>query len=173
MKNIFMEIILAVLIFILFKVIKIIVDRIMGNLLKIDEQTCKKFDLFTSILLQLIFVVVWFMIIYGIIGDFELSDIECYISLCMIGISCVLWCYFSWDANKIFVMPRLAFSEERKYKKITVYILIFIFVLCQGYNQTLHVVDSSYEVNILFSITNYSVIVAAIALDRLMNQICS
>lgn len=168
-----MEIILAMLLFVFFKVIRITVDRIMGNLLKISEQTCKKFDLFTSILLQLIFVIVWFMIIYGIIGSFELSDLECYISLCMIGISCVLWCYFSWDANKIFVMPRLAFAEERKYKKITVYVLIFIFVLSQGYYQTLHAIDSSIEVNILFSITNYSVIVAAIALDRLMNQICS
>ena len=83
----------------------------------------------------------------------------------------VIWCYFSWDAEHIFVKPRKANAEEKRKKKILIYFLIFIFVLRQGYYQTLHALDASIEVNMLLLVTNYSIVVGTIAFDRLLNQI--
>lgn len=56
-------------------------------------------------------------------------------------------------------------------KKISIYASIFIFVIIQGYFQTLHAMDPESEINMMFSVTNYSIVVAIIALDRIMNQI--
>lgn len=138
-----------------------------------QKKDSKEFDIWFSMASQIFFVLTWLAAIQAVTEMYGISDLEFYISFCLIGVSCVFWCYFSWSVEHIFINPHIASAKDRKIKKILIYLLIFIFVLIQGYQQVLHLADSSYEIDILFSYTNYSVIVATIALDRILNQLLS
>lgn len=171
MKNLILELIIAILVFLLFKVMIVLLSKIVNKVFKVDELNRKKFDFGISLALQLIFIAGWIASVGSTINKFGLTDLECYISLCLIGCFSVIWCYFSWDAEHIWVRPCKASTEEKRKKKIFIYFLILVFVLWQGYYQTVHAVNDSVEVDKLFSLTNYSIIVGTIAFDRLMNQI--
>lgn len=183
MRSLLLIIMISAIVFLCYRLIliaaSIVITKILSLALKrklnIKEIEPLKFDLLVSIALQLLFVYVWIYGMDAVNKKYGLDAITFYVSFCLIGAFCVIWCYFSWDIDikHIFNRPYKACPEHRKAKKIVIYSLILLFVLCQGYYQTLHAIDSSIEVSILFSVTNYSVIVAAIALDRLMNQICS
>lgn len=171
MKHIVIELVAAGIVFLMFKCILVAVSKA----LEMNKERTKKFDIFLSIIVQLFFILVWVASLHSMNKRFILSDIECYISLWLIGFFCVIWCYFSWDIDRIFVKPRKAKAEERRKKKILIYLLILIFVIMQGYYQTLHAIGikTSEEIYTLFSVTNYSIVVGVIALDRLLNQIFS
>lgn len=171
MKKLFLELLVASLVFFLIKIILVVTSKALSKVFKGNDTKCKKFDIGISLVLQCVFISGWVASIGAIISKFGMTDLECYISLCMIGIFSVVWCYFSWDAERILVRPCRANANERRLKKILIYSLVLIFVLCQGYYQTLHAVNESIEVNMLFSVTNYSIVVGTIAFDRLMNQI--
>lgn len=171
MKNILIELILAFLIFLFVKLIIVLLYKFVWKLLGETKEGFDTFEIFSSCALLFVFVVIWFASMPAVDKVLGMTDIEFYISFCMIGIFCVIWCYFSWGMLHIMVKPRLATDKEKRIKKIVIYSLIFLFVISQGYQQALHSMDANYEVNVLFSVTNYSVIVALIALDRVMNQI--
>lgn len=171
MKNLLIELFVAVLVFLIFKVFLVLISKILYKVFKCNNENLKKFDFGISLALQLIFLSVWCASIESTINIFGLTDLECYISLCMIGVFSVIWCYFSWDVERIFVTPHKARADEKRKKKILIYFLILIFVMCQGYFQTLHTLNPGIVVDMLFSVTNYSVVVGTIAFDRLMNQI--
>lgn len=46
------------------------------------------------------------------------TTLEFYISFCLMGICSVIWCYFSWDAEKFFVKPHIATVSQCKRKKL-------------------------------------------------------
>lgn len=171
MKVLFVEIVVAFIVFLGFKFIMVMGFRLADKIFGIKEQNHGRFDLLISIAIHILFLLIWMACIDSAVKTFKMSDLEFYISFCLIGFFSVIWCYFSWDAEHFFVKPHVASEEAQRAKKIILYLLILVFVMCQGYQQTLHLANNSYEVNILFSMTNYSIIVGAIALDRVMNQI--
>lgn len=131
----------------------------------------RKFDFFLSVGIHGMFICLWCASILAVSKRIGLNNIESYLALCLVGVFSVIWCYFSWDAERIFVKPHKASKHERKAKKVFIYFLILVFVLVQGYHQTLHAINNTYQVNPIFSVTNYSIIVATIAFDRIMNQL--
>lgn len=172
MRTFFLMVIVTIIVFLIYKGLLVVISKLLNKLLKIKEDGRRRFDFLTSVAIQLLFVSIWFACMDLLNRKYGLSNLFFYISFCLVGIFCVIWCYFSWDAEHIWVKPCKASKDEKRIKKIVIYSLILVFVLCQGYFQTLHVMDNNIEINILFSITNYSVIVATIAFDRVMNQIC-
>lgn len=101
---------------------------------------------------------------------FELKDVEWYLLICMIGISCILWCYFEWSISHLKTKPKWTSDKNLKVKRAIVFFLIFIFILSLGFQQTLSILYKK-QVDPLVSIFNYTSITAAIAFDRFMNQI--
>lgn len=171
MDTFLLLVLVTMTVFLIYKGFLVLVSKLFKKLFKIKEDSKRRVDLWMSAAMQLIFVSIWFFGMDLLSEKYGLSNLVFYVSFCLIGIFCVIWCYFSWDAEHIFVKPCKAKKEERRIKKIVIYSLILVFVLCQGYFQTLHAMNDSIEINIMFSITNYSVIVATIAFDRVMNQI--
>lgn len=171
MKNILMELLVATVVFLLFKCFLVMICKILNRVFRAENIKRKKYDFGISLALQLIFILGWYVTIESSINMLELTNFQCYISICLIGIFCVIWCYFSWDVEHIFVKPCKASADEKRIKKILIYFLLFAFALVQGYYQTLHVIDANVEVDSLVSITNYSIVVVTIAFDRFMNQI--
>lgn len=171
MKVFFMAVITTAIVFMFYKGILVLASRVLRKTICKHVKGEGAFELAVSVAAQVLFLAIW-VISWGILATrYPIDNLVFYISFCLIGVFCVIWCYFSWDIEHIFVMPRKAKEEERKIKKIVIYTLIFIFVMCQGYFQTLHALDPSVEVNVLFQVTNYSIVVGIIALDRIMNQI--
>lgn len=170
MKNIFMLILVATICFIIVKITMIVLDQVITRVFKVESNS--KFELILSIGMQAIFVVLWISSIQAVVTKYGMTELEFYISFCMIGIANVVWSYFSWDAAHIFVKPRWSRKNERKVKKICVFMTLLAFSFMLGYQQTLHLINKNYEVNILFSFWQYSVIASSIAFDRIMNLIC-
>lgn len=171
MRNIVIELLSALLVFMMLKIIIVIACKGTRKVLKIPEDKEMTYSFYLSVVIQVAFIMTWFQSIVAGSNLLELTNLEAYISLCLIGVFSVLWCYFSWDIEHIFVFPRKAKPKERRAKKLLVYLLIYIFVVCQGYYQVLHAIDKNYEVNALLSVSYYSIVVGIIALDRIMNQL--
>lgn len=171
MKKLILIGIVALVVFMILKALLVIVSKITEKAFKVSDKKRDRFEFPLSVAIQLLFILIWLMSSEGVANKFGLNNLEFYISFCMIGIFWVFWCYFSWDMEHIFVKPCISKKRNRMIKKISIYASIFIFVIIQGYFQTLHAMDPESEINMMFSVTNYSIVVAIIALDRIMNQI--
>ena len=171
MKKLILVGIVALFVFMIFKAIFVTVNKIAEKVFKVSDKTTDRFEFLFSVTIQFLFISIWLMSVDNVAHKFGMNNLEFYISFCMVGIFCVFWCYFSWDIKHIFVKPYISKQRDRMIKKISIYVLIFIFVIIQGYFQTLHAMKLESEINMMFSVTNYSIVVAIIALDRIMNQI--
>lgn len=180
MKTLVYEIIGVLLVFLLIKLVYVLICKLINwglrkKFTKMQVEEKEKFDLSISIMLEVSVVVSIFAAIFLVNILCEVGILELYISFYLIGISSVIWCYFSWDSEKIFTKPHIATVSECKRKKIIVYISICAYVFVQGYYQSCK--SMGLELKILndlepiFSIINYSVIAGIIALDRVFNQI--
>lgn len=171
MKKILFAFGIAMITFLVCKMIFVWVYKLANILLKNKDTHSRKYDFLFSASLQLLFICIWSSSVSWTIDKFGLSLIEEYISLCLLGMLCVVWCYFSWDAERIFVRPCIAAKEERNSKIIVLYLSVFVFEICYGYQQTLEAVGELSKINPLYVITNSSIILAALALDRFLNQL--
>lgn len=170
MKFLIIESVVAGLVFLLFKGIIVLLCKI-SRIIFDDKGNEQKFDFGVSVAMQILFLGIWATSIGVIMNLYPMDNFVCYTSLLMMGVVSIIWCYFSWDAEHIFVKPRKANNKEKRLKKIVVYGLILLFVLVLGYHQTLHAVGIEEKIDTLMSVTNYSIVVGTIAFDRLMNQI--
>ena len=98
MKIFFLMVITAIVAFVFYKGVLVLVSRILNKIFKISEKNQDKFDLGISITMQLLFLYIWVICMDVINKKYGLSNIVFYISFCLIGVFCVVWCYFSWDA---------------------------------------------------------------------------
>lgn len=174
MRNIIVMLLSALLLFILYKVFIIFlckfINFIFGRIYKKAGNTQMSFSISLSIGVQVVFISIWILAISrgNVLG---LTNLQAYAALCITSFFSVFWCYFSWDIEHIFVLPRKAKPTERRIKKIILYTLIYIFTVFQGYYQTMHAINKESEISALLSVANYSIVVGIIALDRIMNQI--
>ncbi len=172
MRNIFYLVTVAVVTFLILKLVIVILYKIITKIFKSQLTSDKenKFDLSMSVALYLIVLEIWFASLNAMINKYFLSDVEVYIALNISGFLSIVWCYFSWEASRILVKPRIAKSNEQRVKKIVVYSLIMIFTIYLGYHQMRSVFYDT-GVSEVLALANYSIFVTAIAFDRVMNQI--
>lgn len=108
--------------------------------------------------------------IEGVLKNNNFSNLEWYIIYTFIGISLMLWCYFSWDF-KLKSIPR--FGVDNVFitiKKSFVFICVMTFSFYYGY-KTLNKAIVGEEIDIVTSITNATIVPGIIAFDRVLNQI--
>ena len=154
MKKLILIGIVALVVFMILKAFLVIVSKITEKAFKVSDKKRDRFEFPLSVAIQLLFILIWLMSSEGVANKFGLNNLEFYISFCMIGIFCVFWCYFSWDMEHIFVKPCISKKRNRMIKKISIYASIFIFVIIQGYFQTLHAMDPESEINMMFSVNH-------------------
>lgn len=106
----------------------------------------------------------------GVSTNRSLSNLDWYCVYTYIGISMILWCYFSWSP-KLWSIPK--FSTDNKQiaiKKVFVFLGIMLFSLYNGY-ETLNKIVSGKDINVITAITNATIVPGVIALDRVLNQL--
>lgn len=170
MGKLFYAFIISTILFVFFKILIVIIYKVLNFLLKNKNTESSKFDVAISFGLNCLYIYIWSICVSVVIKKFGLAIIEEYMALCMLGMFFVIWCYFSWDIEHFLRKPCIATKEEQKSKKIIVYFLILIFTLSHGYQQAQKAIGVIKEVDSLFTIANSSIIVGALALDRLLNQ---
>lgn len=171
MVVIFYALVQTAIIFLAFRFVMIAINKMIEKKWgKASED--KLSNLLRSMAFLLIAVTMWLLIVANLTRiEGTMSTLQFYISMVMIGVSGVIWCYFSWDEDRFLSKPREATRNEKKSKKIVLYSLLCIFVLVLGYQQTINVFEEVHNVPTLYTTTNNSVVVAIIAFDRIMNQI--
>lgn len=172
MKGLSMVFLVTLIVFLMYKVFLVVITKLADKKYLNGQKKEAKFEFPISLGMHGTFICIWCMSMLSVSKEIQLNNVQSYIGLCLIGVFSVMWCYYSWDADHIFALPRKSSKKEKRVKKIFLYSVILIFVLNQGYHQTLHAIDVNYQVDSLFSVANYSIIVATIAFDRLLNQIC-
>jgi hypothetical protein len=133
----------------------------------------EKFDLVMSIAFCLIYIQTFLGVVSGVIKNNELSNAEWYFVYTFIGISLMLWCYFSWDL-KLKAKPQFATHEiQMIVKKIIVFFVVMIFSFYQGYTQLTVKFGGNLEEEkeLLVTLTNITIVPGIIALDRVLSQI--
>jgi hypothetical protein len=170
MGDLWIIILATIVVFVVLRVIIILMGKLVLKLNKVDESDEKRWDFMESFSTYAIFISLYFAEIIIISHNIILSDLEWYIMYCIFGIVSIVWCYFSWDVNSIKSLPGWSDTNGLKIKKAIVFFFIFVYVLVLGYNQTLNILDKT-PVDPIFSIVNTTVVAAAIALDRFLNQI--
>lgn len=142
---------------------------------KISKSSCKseKLDLFLSIAF-------FFMYLEGFLGAAQevanscgLSNAEWYFVYTYIGVSAIIWCYFSWEL-KWKAKPQFAKQKPQMIvKKTIVFFCVMLFAFYNGYTQLSKNFGGGIddETNLLVTLTNITIIPGVIAFDRVLNQI--
>lgn len=171
MKYFWVIIIVSLIVFILYRTIMIVTGKLLIKIFKADKLGFEKWDVFSSIASYLIFISIFIAAVEATSEKYQLSDVDYYTTFCILGISSIIWCYFKWDIFNLKSLPKLIDnSRSLRIKKGIVFFFIFVFVVKMGYEQTLGVLYQT-PVDSIYSITNTTIIAAAIALDRFMNQL--
>ncbi len=170
MRNLIILMLVTIIMFLMMKLIIVLLSKIVDKIFKISKEY-KGFDLLVSITILLVFVYTWIVAMEHMLQKYDITNLEFFGAFCFIGVFVVIWCYFSWDLEHFFVRIHIASKMEQRYKKMVLYMLILVFSLVQGYYQTVYVMEQVHEIPLLFSVANYSSVVIAIALDRVLNQV--
>lgn len=129
-----------------------------------------KFSLAMSIFFLLGYIQAFLGATEGVAKQRTFSNLEEYIIYTLIGISMMLWCYFSWDF-KFKSFPKFGINNKQIIiKKILVFTFIMIFSFYYGYENLIKIINKK-EIDIFIAITNITIVPGIIALDRVLNQI--
>ena len=172
MAAVLLTTICAVLIYVFFCLGVMMFWNIMKRVLKlkeISEEKERASDLSMVFFTYLILIASWIFAV-KIVGDTWKYEWEMVYTMCFgIGISSIVWCYFKFDITGI-KFPKWEELKTLKIKKTWVYSLVFIYSSIYGYIKMQEVIGKT-EVSPWLSIGNIAMITAAIALDRVLNQI--
>lgn len=128
------------------------------------------FDIFMSLTLLIIFLSALTTSIHQVSLKNSMTNLEWYILFVLIGISCILWCYFKWRQTSYMSLPRFTEDDESTKKKAIIFLLVFIFSVVLGYKQVLSYLKAQH-VDSAFYLTNATIVAGMIAFDRFLNQI--
>lgn len=168
MNNIIIIVITSLLLLFIFRGIVLLISSMLprGNVV---------FDLFFSIALLIVYLASFIGAVEGVISTAEITNLEGYLIYTLIGISAILWCYFSWSLNWT-AKPQFAKNDfQVLIKKIIVFSLLMIFAFYKGYTQLDMIYGGNLdtEKEMLIKITDITIISVIIALDSVLNQIYS
>lgn len=129
-----------------------------------------KFDLIISFLFLIGFIQAFIGATEGVFINRYLSNLEWYFVYTFIGVSMILWCYFSWEF-KWNAIPKFGINSKHIIiKKIIVFTFVMIFSFYYGYVNLNKVINGS-ELDVFIVVTNITIIPGIIAFDRVLNQI--
>lgn len=170
--NIAIILTVSLIVFVGFRLFFILLYWILGKLLKLSADTIK-FDFFMSIAFYILYIQGFLGAVSGVTKNNELSNAEWYFVYTFIGMSSMIWCYFSWEL-KWKAKPQFAREKiQMIVKKIIVFFLVMTFAFYQGYTQLDENLggDINEEKKLLITLTNITIIPGVIAFDRVLNQI--
>lgn len=169
--NIAIILVTSLIVFMFSRLFFIFLYWILGKLFKTSTDNVK-FDLGMSIAYYFIYIQAFLGASLGVAKNIELSYAEWYFICTFIGISSMLWCYFSWDM-KFKAKPIFGLNDKQVIaKKITVFAVVMIISFVNGYGT----MCKDYFGKELFpeiKILNATMIVGIIAFDRLLNQVAN
>lgn len=151
---------------------------------KIKKRTGPKLSLALSLVLLFAFLMTLLISISIVYFETDLSSLDLYLAFSLTGLCSILWCYF--DSN-IFtsllydlenpqkgffstIKPVFASPENLASKKTIIFSLVLIFSFILGYQQFSSYVTKK-NVDVLYSLSNITVVSSMIALDRVMSQL--
>lgn len=167
--NIAIILLTSLIVFAGFRFFFIFLYWILGKIFKVSTDSMK-FDLGMSIAFCLMYIQGFLGAVMGVTKVNELNDAEWYFTYTFIGITLMLWCYFSWDM-KLKAKPIFGLNDKQIIiKKIVVFALVMIISFVNGYD-TMH--KEFYGKNVFpeIRVLNATMIVGVIAFDRLLNQV--
>lgn len=170
MKNLGIIILATIVVVVILRAVVILIAKLAKKIVKVQEASEKGWDFMESFSTYAIFISLYCLEVAMIIHYLKLGDLEWYLIYCIFGIISIAWCYFSWGVDSLKSLPKWSDKNGFKIKKAIVFFFIFVYVLALGYNQTRSILLET-PVNPLFSIVNTTVVAAALALDRFLNQI--
>lgn len=162
----------SLIVLIVVRMIMILLYWILGKIFK-SSKDVMKFDLVMSVAFYIIYIQGFLGTAQGILQNNKLSNAEWYFIYTFIGISSIIWCYFSWDL-KWKARPQFAKVEiPMIIKKIIVFFLVMVFAFYYGYTQLNENFGGSIdeEEKLLATLTNITIISGIIAFDRVLNQV--
>ena len=163
---------MSLIIFIGFRILFISLYSILKKIITKSTENMT-FDLLLSLGFCLIYLEAFVSTAQGISNNNELSNVEWYFVYTFIGVSLMIWSYFSWELSWK-AKPQFAREKtQMAMKKIIVFIIVMAFSFYQGYTQLYENFGGGFdeEKNLLVSLTNITIIPGIIALDRVLNQI--
>jgi len=156
-------------------VVRIMVVLLYGCLKKVFKlpDSSMGFNLILSIAFYIMYLQGFLGAVEGVMGKNNITNLEWYLIYTFMGISAMLWCYFSWDIGWK-VKPQ--FAKEGFYvpiKKVIVFSTVMVFVFYHGYTQLNTNFGGSFdeEKQMLTMVVNITMISGIIAFDRVLNQI--
>ena len=169
--NIIIRILLFVLLeFSLYRLLFILLGYALTHLFNKDKHFYHEKELGISILLYVLFTLVYFRTLSSALTPNTNVYGEIYILYTIYGIFSVCWAYLHWGVTSWKEKLIFAPQHDTIIKKGILYAMVFVFALILGYHQTLSYSGAS-EMDALYSIANISVFTCIIALDRVMNQV--
>lgn len=170
--NIVIILLVSLIVFIVSRMFFAFVYWLLAKILKLGTYNMG-FDLLLSIGFYCVYVQTFLGAVQGVTNNNELSIAEWYFVYTFIGISSMIWCYFSWEL-KWKAKPQFAKEKmQMVVKKIIVFALVMLFAFYNGYTQLNDNFggEINEEKNLLITLTNITIIPGIIAFDRVLNQI--
>ncbi|MDD6216807.1 MAG: hypothetical protein PUB28_08715 [Roseburia sp.] len=170
--NIAVILLTSLIIFIVTRMFFIFLYWFLGKILKLKTHKMG-FDLVLSFAFYAMYIQAFLGAAQGVSISNELSNADWYFVYTFIGISAMIWCYFSWDLKW---KARPQFAKEKTQvlvKKIIVFTLVMLFAFYSGYTQLNENLGGKIneEDKLLITLTNITIIPGIIAFDRVLNQI--
>lgn len=173
--KIFVIVMCSILLYLAMRCIVLITYSLTKKILKISSED-SKFQLEISIVLFLFYLYIYCEVVQKLIGLVEIvSILDWFLIYTCMGISAILWCYFSWEL-KWKTRPKFGQNDEEIIvKKIVVFTIVMAFSFYYGYQQLSKTFDADYDKEkvVLIMISNATIIPGIIALDRVLNQVKS
>lgn len=168
MINIGTILITALALLIVYRTFLTVCYAILNNLIKSSNKKSNEFDIGISLMTYMTFLLGYLYAIPVIID--KINNLEWYVIYTLIGITSIVWCYFKWDVKSFKSKPKLIGNRENKIKKISIFLIVFLYTTYLGYNQTLEILEGK-DLNPIFKLMNATAIAGIIALDRVLSLI--
>lgn len=170
--NITIILLTSLVIFIVIRMLFILLNWVLGKILKLTTYSVG-FDLLISIAFYMLYVLIFLSAVQGVSNKIELNNAEWYFVYTFIGISSMIWCYFSWELE---LKAKPQFAKEKVHvtvKKIVVFAFVMLFTFYSGYTQLNKNLGGGIDEQkeLLITVTNITIISGIIAFDRVLNQI--
>lgn len=156
--------------FFVYRFILILIGHLFTIIFRKDKHFYHERELSTSVLLYLVFTLVYFKTMVMLIPSLIDAYMDIYLLMVIYGIFSVFWAYLSWDMDHWFRPITFAQNKDVIIKKGILYAIVFVGAFVLGIHQTRSYVGAG-SVDPLYNIANISILTVIIALDRVMNQI--
>lgn len=187
MLNILLIISITCLWFSIYQFLGYLLTKLLLKFFNQKDTTVGKPPFFISITLLIVFLAILIFAISLVSSKNNLSNLEFYLVFSLIGICSIFWCYFEsnlllqmlannkenrkgWKSFICTVIPRFSSKKVLAQKKALVFGIVFVFSFALGYKKVLDELKVE-QIDLIYTITNTTIVASMLALDRFLNQI--